>query len=85
MGSVASVLSTHVGRPLIDGTGLGARFDGSLEMSEKAFTSEQRDPALADASSIFNTLQRQWGLKLEPGRGPVDVLLIDSAQPPTEN
>jgi uncharacterized protein (TIGR03435 family) len=85
MDSLLSVLSAHVGRPVIDATGLKSRFDATLEMSEKAFTSEQRDPIVADASSIFNALQRQWGLKLEPGRGPIEVLVIDSVQQPTEN
>jgi len=86
MDNLVSLLSAHVGRPVIDATGLRTpRFDASLEFSERAFSTEQRDPAVADASSVFNTIQRQWGLKLEPARGPVDVLVIDSAQQLTEN
>ena len=62
MDSLASVLSAHEGRPVIDATGLKTpRFDASLEFSERAFSTEQRDPAVADASSIFSTIQRQWG------------------------
>ena len=38
-----------------------------------------------DAISIFTALEEQLGLKLEAGRGPVDVLVIDSVQPPTAN
>jgi uncharacterized protein (TIGR03435 family) len=30
-------------------------------------------------------LQEELGLKLEPAKGPVDVLVIDSVQKPSEN
>jgi Protein of unknown function (DUF3738) len=42
-------------------------------------------PAMTPGGSFFTALQEQLGLKLTGGRGPVDVLFIDSVTPPTDN
>ena len=87
MSEVARMFVGQSGRMVVDRTGL----TGSWQF-ELRFAAEQRgqpppgvevpapDP---DAPSFFTALQEQLGLKLEPERGPVDVLVIDHVERPT--
>ena len=71
-----------VGRPVVNATNLTDAFDWELTWAPDPPTG---DGVAIDAVSIFTALQEQLGLKLEPSRGPVDVLVIDSVERPTEN
>ena len=51
-------------------------------MAQKAKFVPTIDP---NGPSIFTAVQEQLGLKLEPAKGPVDVLVVVSAQPPSPN
>ena len=43
-------------------------------------------PTSADpVPSLFTAIQEQLGLRLESAKGPVDVLIVESVQKPTEN
>jgi uncharacterized protein (TIGR03435 family) len=87
----ANVLSGNVGRPVIDKTGLAGNFDIELNFdpasAAKAPPGAPLGPAPVDDTkpSIFTALQEQLGLKLEPTRGPIDVLVVDQAERPTPN
>jgi uncharacterized protein (TIGR03435 family) len=63
-------------RIVIDQTRLQGHFD--IDLTWAVDTS-----ASADAPSIFTAVQEQLGLKLEPTRAPLEVLVIDDAQLPT--
>lgn len=70
-------LAGMVGRPIVDETGLSGLFDLTLLW--------EADLAGGQGVSLFAAIQEQLGLRLEPQRGPIDVLVIDRAEPPTEN
>ena len=78
-------------RTVVDRTGLDGAFDATLRwtpdestpgMAQKAKFVPGNDP---NGPSIFTAIQEQLGLKLEPAKGPVDVIVVVSAQPPTVN
>jgi len=65
-----------------------SNFEGTFDY-ELEFTPDNTQPATdaaADTSlALFTALQEQLGLRLESARGPVDVLVIQSAERPGEN
>ena len=74
---------------MIDETGLTGDFDIDLvytpdQMPQQIGAFPPLSPP-ADGPSIFTAVQEQLGLKLEPGKGPVPVLVIDRVEPPREN
>jgi uncharacterized protein (TIGR03435 family) len=81
---IPTVIQSTVGRPVIDRTGLTGRWDIELEYSITATPSTAADQANAPAS-IFTAVQEQLGLKLEPGKQRMDVLVIDRVEMPTPN
>ena len=72
-------------RPVVDKTGLSGTFDGELTFAPEPLPGFPRLPGSENGVSVFTALQEQWGLKLEPERGPVGILVIESAQKPTAN
>lgn len=65
-----------LGRPVLNKTGIGGRFDFQLEYAPDDATT---------GPSIFTALQEQLGLKLESGRAPEDFLVIDQIERPSGN
>jgi uncharacterized protein (TIGR03435 family) len=75
------MLNSEVGRPVVDKTGLTGKYDFTLDFmpTAKAGAEEMGRP------SIFTAIEEQLGLKLEPTKEPMDVLVIDSIEQPTAN
>ena len=72
-------------RMVTNKTALAGTFDGALSFAPEPLPGFPRLPGSADGVSVFTALQEQLGLKLEVERGPVDVLVVDSAEKPTAN
>jgi uncharacterized protein (TIGR03435 family) len=90
------MLSQQAGRTIVDKTGLTGLYDIKLqwtpEMGQGATPfgpppAGANPPVASDPSgpSLFTAIQEQLGLKLESAKGPVEVLIIDSVQKPSEN
>ena len=88
MEDLARNLSPVAGRSVVDKTGLKGNFDLELTWAPDGPPGAGGDvlpPPPADAPSLFTALQEQLGLKLDAQRGPVDTLVIESAERPTED
>ena len=77
MSGLASSLSGAADRIVIDKTGLTGEYDIDLTWAPD----NQPDAG----PSIFSALQEQLGLKLEPAKAALDVVVIDHIERPSEN
>ncbi len=89
----SKLLNLVLDRPVIDKTGLPSRFNIHLKFSRNESTPGLREP-VPDAPStasdpsgptIFTAIQEQLGLKLVASKGPVEFMVIDHVERPTEN
>ena len=84
-------LSRELGRVVIDKTGIQGRYDCALKWrpdTGEARRNDGTDGSVAPTDSgpsIFTAIQEQLGLKLESTKGPVQVLVIDRVEMPSEN
>ena len=79
---LAVVLSDKLGRPVVDKTGVTGRYDIGLVWSpDLAAPSGEPDAP----PPLLTAVQEQLGLKLEGGKDPVQVFVIDRLTPPAAN
>jgi uncharacterized protein (TIGR03435 family) len=72
LSDLARYLSQTLGRTVVDQTGLAGVFEIKLEW-------------MPDEESLFTAIQEQLGLRLEPAKEAVDVLVIDHVEKPSGN
>ena len=81
MDSVAALLTRQLKQPVQDETGIQGKFDVKLDFAPVGVPDSN-----ASLPSIFTAVQEQLGLKLEPAKVPVQILVIDHVDKvPTEN
>jgi uncharacterized protein (TIGR03435 family) len=82
LGEFAPDLAFFLDRPAVDQTGLTGRYDFLLKWT----ADETKAPTDGTAPpGLFTAIQQQIGLKLEPVKAPVDVLVIDQVEQPSAN
>jgi uncharacterized protein (TIGR03435 family) len=86
MDSFVFALTRIIGRPVIDKTGLSARYDLDVIFRGEGSRSNGKDgTADLDCPDAFAALPSQLGLKLEPAKGSVDYLIVEHVEKPTAN
>jgi uncharacterized protein (TIGR03435 family) len=93
MAELARALSPQVGRIVVDKTGLQGRYDFQMTYAPEGRGfgpgpgpgGAEPPPVDPNMPSLFTALQEQLGLKLDSERGPVDVVVIDRVEQPTED
>lgn len=84
----AKTLTRIMDRPVLDKTQLSGNYDFRLHFDPStASAAVMAAASTADSTepSIFTAIQEQIGLKLDPRREPVDVLVIDHVEKPSGN
>ncbi len=90
MAVLARLLTSELGRSVLDQTNLKGRFDVRLRWTpdDRAAPSQDRtdsDATGADLPGLFTALREQLGIEVKSGHGPVEFLAIDSAEKPSPN
>jgi uncharacterized protein (TIGR03435 family) len=75
-----------LGRPVVDKTGITGAYRFHLTYAQDESVARFGGPPGDNTGpNIFTAIQEQLGLKLESAKGPVEVLVIDSVEKPSEN
>jgi uncharacterized protein (TIGR03435 family) len=83
LSDLTGMMRTFVDRPVIDRTALTGGFDLDLSFVPQLGVPLPGDTL--DVPFIFTAVEEQLGLKLESTKTPMEVLVIDAIQRPSEN
>ena len=75
-------------RPVLDSTGVPGRFDFDLSWRPDPTQFRGRGdqvPGSPDDPDLFTALKQQLGIRLEPQKAPAPVIIVDSAEKPSDN
>ncbi len=92
--NLQDILSQQLGRTVVDRTGLKGNYDfelkwtpddGSSGMPKGPNGGQQASELDSSGPFIFTAIEEQLGLKLESQRVPLETLVIDHVEMPSEN
>ena len=88
----ADSLAEYTDRPVLDNTQLRGEYDFKLEWARN--NAGETSPSMLDSlreevgltgPPLFTAVQEQLGLKLQPAKGPVEIIVVDSAEKASAN
>jgi len=82
MSELAAVVGEAMEAPVVDETGLSARYDFSVDLTSYMPTGGERPDM---PSIVVTAIREELGLKLEPRKAPVAVMVIDRLEKPSAN
>ncbi len=85
MEMLTNMLTGATGHTVIDKTSLTGKYDWILDWTPDPGISGDEANATPNGPTIFTALQEELGLKLESGKGPVDLVVIDQVNRPSAN
>jgi uncharacterized protein (TIGR03435 family) len=86
-----NAMARSLSRPIIDKTGLTGLYDVDLKFTPEQIPRGPLPPGVEpppidpNGPTIYTALQEQLGLKLDSATGPVELLIVDAIERPTEN
>jgi uncharacterized protein (TIGR03435 family) len=75
----------RIGKPIVDRTGLTGRFDFTIEWRPESTAAAALGADEPQAATFEEALKEQLGMKLTPIKAPLDVMVIDRVERPSEN
>ena len=81
---VGAITNSFLDRPVIDHTGLTGTYELKLTFTPDISSNRRGEPDPSDIS-IFTAVQEQLGLKLEPQKAMVEILVVDHIEKPSDN
>jgi uncharacterized protein (TIGR03435 family) len=87
--NLVHLLARQLGRTVVDKTGLTGNYDFTLKWapdeSQGPPGMDNGSPPDSSGPSLFTAIQEQLGLRLEAQKGPVEILVIDHVERPSDN
>jgi uncharacterized protein (TIGR03435 family) len=85
MAELARRLANSVGGPVVDEAGLAGKYSFELIFTSPKAGPDSNAPEVDPAPTLTDALQRDLGLKLEKGKAPVEVLVVDHVEKASAN
>jgi uncharacterized protein (TIGR03435 family) len=81
---LTGITASQIDRPVVDRTGLTGTYDLKLVYTPETRANRTSEPDPSDIN-IFTAVQNQLGLKLEPQKASIEMLVVDHVERPSEN